>query len=249
MQLAGLAGEAAKKSRARRLEMRWMVLGLVATAFGCSESVESTDVKTTGIYPVITVTADGSGSSRVEVRLKVGGSNSNTHLDLTGGDELTATVDGDTKVLDETSDETYTASFRVDEEGTEFTIAFLREDDDSAPASTVTLPAPFTMSVSPTEASRATDDVDVAWDPPAGGNIEFSLSGNCIKSNGDDLPDDGSHTITADSIETFESDKEESCTVSVGLERTQRGNIDPAFTEGGRIEALQVRSDSFTSTP
>ena len=44
--------------------MRWMVLGLVAMAFGCSESVESTDVKTTGIYPVITVTADGSGSSR-----------------------------------------------------------------------------------------------------------------------------------------------------------------------------------------
>jgi hypothetical protein len=229
--------------------MRGMVLGLVVAALGCSESVESTDVKTTGIYPEITVTADGSGSSRVKVRLKVGGSNSNTFLDLTGGDELTATVDGDTKVLDETSDETYTASFPLDEEGTEFTIAFTREDDDSAPASTVTLPAPFTMSVSPTEASRASDDVDVEWDPPAGGNVEISLSGSCVDSETDDLPDDGSHTITADSIETFESDKDESCTVSVELERAQRGNIDPAFTEGGMIEALQVRSDSFTSTP
>ena len=229
--------------------MRWIVLGLVATAFGCSESVESTDVKTTGIYPEITVTADGSGSSRVRVRLKVGGSNSNTLLDLTGGDELTATVDGDTKVLDETSDETYTATFPVDEEGTEFTIAFTREDDDSAPASTVTLPAPFTMLASPPEASRATDDVDIDWDPPAGGNVEFSMSGDCVKMDQDDLPDDGSHTITADSIETFEDDEDESCTVSVGLERAQRGNIDPAFTEGGRIEALQVRSDSFTSTP
>jgi hypothetical protein len=229
--------------------MRCIVLGLVVAAFGCSESVESTDVKTTGIYPEITVTADGSGSSRVRVRLKVGGSNSNTLLDLTGGDELTATVDGDTKVLDETSDETYTATFPTDEEGTEFTIAFTREDDDSAPESTVTLPAPFTMSVSPTEASRASDDVDVEWDPPATGNLEFSLSGNCIKSQDDDLPDDGSHTITADSIETFKDDEEESCTVSVELERAQRGNIDPAFTEGGMIKALQVRSDSFTSTP
>lgn len=229
--------------------MRWMVLGLVAAAFGCSESVESTDIRTSGIYPEITVTANGSGSSRVQVRLKVGGSNSNTLVDLKGGDELTATVDGDTKVLDETSKQTYTASFPTDDEGTEFTIAFMREDDDSAPASTVTLPAPFTVSVSPTEASRASDDVDVEWDPPAGGNVELSMSGNCVQSEDDDVPDDGSHTITADSIETFESDKDESCTVSVGLERAQRGNIDPAFTEGGMIEALQVRSDSFTSTP
>lgn len=229
--------------------MRWYVLGLVWTVVACNESVESTDVRTTGIYPEITVTADGSGSSRVRVRLKVGGSGSNTFLDLKGGDELTATVDDVTKVLDETSDETYTASFPVDEEGTEFTIAFLREDDDSAPASTVALPAPFALAVSPTEASRASDDVELSWDPPESGDVAFAMSGECIQRDTDDLPDDGSHTLAAGSIETFESDKDDSCTVTVSLERAQRGTIDAAFTEGGRIEAVQVRTDTFTSEP
>jgi hypothetical protein len=46
--------------------------------------VESTDIRTTGVYPVIDVTAEGSGTSRVLVKLKVGGINSNTYLDLTG---------------------------------------------------------------------------------------------------------------------------------------------------------------------
>jgi hypothetical protein len=230
--------------------MRWSVLALVTLALGCEESVESTDVRTTGIYPEITVTANGSGSSQVRVRLKVGGSNSNTFLDLKGGDELQATVEGETKTLDETSDETYTASFAVDDEGTEFLVAFLREEaDESAPASTVRLPAPFDLTLEPSEASRASDDVELSWDPPGNGNLDFGMSGDCIQLESDDLPDDGSHTIAAGSIETFESEMEDSCTVEVVLERKQRGDIDSAFTEGGRIEAIQVRSDSFTSTP
>jgi hypothetical protein len=234
----------------RKHPMRWMVLGLALAAFGCSESVESTDVRTTGIYPEIDVVATGSGSSRVTVRLKVGGRNSNTFLDLTGGDTLEATVDGDTKTLDETSDETYSATFPIDAEGTEFVIAFLRdEEDESAPESTVSMPAPFDLSVDPREASRAADDVELSWDPPGSGDLEFSMSGDCIKSETDDIPDSGSFTITADSVETFESDKDESCTVDVELERSRRGSIDPEFTEGGSIVARHVRGGSFTSTP
>lgn len=230
--------------------MRWIVLGLVMAAFGCSESVESTDIRTSGIYPEIDVVANGSGSSRVTVRLKVGGRNSNTYLDLKGGDTLEASVDGDTKTLDETSDETYSASFPVDAEGTEFTIAFLRdEEDESAPASTVTLPAPFELTVDPREASRAGDDVELSWDPPGTGDLAFSMSGDCIKSETDSIPDSGSFTISSDAVETFESDKDESCTVEVDLERSRRGSIDPEFTEGGSIVARHVRGGSFTSTP
>jgi len=229
--------------------MRWMVLGLVVTALGCEESVESTDVRTTGIYPDITVTATGDGSSQVRVRLKVGGSNSNTFLDLKGGDTLEATVGDETKTLDETSDETYTASFPTEEEGTQFTISFLRDEDDSAPASTVRLPAPFDVSVEPREASRGQDDVEVSWDPPGTGDVDLRLSGDCIQLDSDTVPDDGSHTLSADSIETFEADEDESCSVRVALERSRSGSIDSAFTEGGHIEALQVRSDTFTSTP
>lgn len=230
--------------------MRWIVLGLVMAGFGCSESVESTDVRTTGIYPEIDVVANGSGSSRVSVRLKVGGRNSNTFLDLKGGDTLEATVEGETKTLDETSAETYTASFPVDAEGTEFTIAFLRdEEDESAPESTVTLPAPFDLTVEPREASRASEDVELTWDPPGGGDLEFSMSGACIMRQSDSIPDDGAFTIGADTIDTFQDDEEESCTVELDLERARRGSIDPEFTEGGSIVARQVRGGSFTSTP
>ena len=41
------------------------VFGLVFLALGCKESVESTDIRTTGIYPEITMEAEGSGSSTV----------------------------------------------------------------------------------------------------------------------------------------------------------------------------------------
>ena len=227
------------------------LFGLVFLALGCKESVESTDIRTTGIYPEITVEAEGSGSSTVTVKLKVGGSNSNTFLELTGGDTLEATVDGETKTLRETSDEVYSASFPVDAEGTEFLIAFLRtEEDESAPASVVQLPAPFELEVAPREASRATDDVELTWDPPADGDLDWDMSGECIEREFDEIPDDGTYTVTADSIEPFlESDKEESCTVSVQLERSLRGSIDEAFTEGGRIVAIQRRRGSFTSTP
>jgi hypothetical protein len=217
---------------------------------GCTQGVESTDIRTTGIYPEITVTATGSGNSKVEVRLKVGGSSSNTYLDLTGEDQLKATVAGTAKVLDETGSHTYSTSFPVDEEGTEFVISFLRgEIDENAPASTVSLPAPFELTVAPTEASRATDAVDLSWDPPGTGNVHWDVEGDCIQMDDGMTPDDGAQSLPAGSIETFDSDKDESCTVNVGLSRSQSGDIDPAFTEGGSIAARHIRSASFTSNP
>jgi hypothetical protein len=221
-------------------------------ALGCTQSVESTDIRTTGIYPEITVTATGSGTSKVEVQLKVGGSSSNTYLDLTGEDQLKATVGGTAKILDDTGSHSYSASFPVDDEGTEFVISFLRgKIDDSAPASTVSLPAPFNFNVMPTEASRASDAVELIWDPrEAGtGNMDWNIDGDCIQIDSGSTPDDGTQSLAAGSIDTFESDKAKSCTVNVGLTRKQPGEIDPAFSEGGSIVARQVRSASFTSNP
>src|SRR5688572_15712553 len=142
----------------RRLpKMRTMIAAVSLLAFGCTESVESNDVRTSGIYPEITVTGTGNGSSTVSVRLKVGGSDSNTFLDLKGDDELKATVDGETKTLDG-SGNTYQTTFGTDAEGTEFTVAFLRGDqDDDAPESTVTMPAPFDLMLAVSTAGRGAD--------------------------------------------------------------------------------------------
>jgi len=230
--------------------MRWITLGVSILAFGCTESVESEDIRTSGVYPEIMVTATGNGNSTVSVRLKVGGSNSNTFLDMTGEDRLEATVGATTRRLDETSSDTYTASFSEDAEDTEFTIAFVRGDaDESAPASVVTMPAPFDLALDATEASRADDDVGVMWDPPASGQVSWSIRGDCIKMDSGGTPDDGSHTLASGSIDTFESDMAESCTVNLEVIRSRSGTIDPAFTEGGSITARHVRGDAFTSNP
>jgi hypothetical protein len=230
--------------------MRIIIAAVSLLAFGCSESVESNDVRTSGVYPEIAVTATGNGSSTVRVRLKVGGDDSNTFLDLTGDDKLQATVGDDTKTLDGSGD-TYSATFPTDAEGTEFSIAFLRgEGDDDAPASTVTMPAPFDLTLGTTEAGRGADDVDVSWDPPvSGAQISWKLSGECIKLDSGSTPDDGHYTIEAGSIETFESDMEKSCTATFETTRSRNGSVDPAFTEGGSVVARHVRNQGFTSTP
>jgi hypothetical protein len=232
------------------LDLRFAFLPVALFALACTESVESTDIRTTGIYPEIKVVATGNGQSEVTVWLKTGGSNSNTYLDLKGDDTLEVTVDGDTKTMDQSGD-SYEATFDVDAGGTEFTIAFLRGDaDEDAPESVVALPEPFEMVLGASTASRADDDLEYTWEPEGDGNLSWDLSGDCVSSDIGSTPDDGTNSIAAGDIEPkFESDAEESCTAKLSLERAQKGTIDSAFTEGGSIVAKQVRSDSFTSTP
>jgi hypothetical protein len=232
------------------LDRRFAFLPVALFALACTESIESTDVRTTGVYPEIEVVATGNGQSEVKVLLKTGGSNSNTYLQLTGDDTLEVTVDGDTKTMDRSGD-AYEATFDVDAGGTEFTIAFLRGDaDEDAPESVVALPEPFEMMLGATSASRADDDLEYTWEPAGDGNASWALSGDCVSSDRGSTPDDGSNDIAAGDIEPkFESDADKSCTAKLSLERSQEGTIDAAFTEGGSIVAKQVRTDSFTSTP
>src|SRR5215510_5589701 len=90
---------------------------LLLLSAACKETVDSSDVRTSGVYPEIEVTANGSGDSTVRVELKVGGSNSNTYLELRGDDELEVTVGDTTKSMKE-SGNGYVATFDVDDEGT-----------------------------------------------------------------------------------------------------------------------------------
>lgn len=225
---------------------RFLLLGVIL--LGCSEEVESTDVRTTGVYPEFTVTATGNGSSRVEARLKVGGNNSNTFLDLTGGDTLEVTVDGETKTLDG-NDETYSATFDVDAGGTEFIFAFLRDGDDDAPMSVVELPEPFEMEVTTAEAQRTVDDVELTWEPEGPGDVDVHVDGDCFFFHAGDTPDDGAHSVAAEDLVGPGDDDGEECTGTVELTRNERGTIDDAFTEGGEIVARHVRRDTFKSLP
>jgi hypothetical protein len=218
--------------------------------FACTETVESTDVRTSGIYPEFRVVADGSGNSEASARLKVGGNDSNTFLDLQSDDRLEVTVAGETRRLEETGSHRYTASFPTDAAGTEFSFAFVRgEQDDGAAHSVVTLPAPFELVMASTQASRATDAVGFNWTPPDSGELHWDLEGDCVWTEEGVTPDDGSHSLNLDQVRAHASDETESCSVQLTVQRSRSGSIDAAFTEGGENIAYQARAQLFTSMP
>jgi hypothetical protein len=227
---------------------RWTLLVLPAL-FACTESVESTDVRTTGVYPEFQVVADGSGNTNASARLKVGGNDSNTLLDLQGSDVLEVSAKGQTQRMTSSGAHSYGATFAFDEAGTEFEFAFRRGDEDTAAVhSAVTLPEPFTLQMGTTEASRATDAVSFSWDPPAGGNIEWDLDGDCVWNDRGSTTDDGSHTLDLSDVRAF-GEETKSCSVRLTLQRVHKGSVDPAFSEGGENRAYQLRAQTFTSMP
>ncbi|MEO8181828.1 MAG: hypothetical protein ABI895_23590, partial [Deltaproteobacteria bacterium] len=97
---------------------RWTLFVLPALC-ACTESVESTDVRTSGVYPEFQVVADGSGSSSASARLEVGGNDSNTFLDLRGSDLLEVSAGGQTQRMTSGGDHSYSARFPFDAAGTE----------------------------------------------------------------------------------------------------------------------------------
>lgn len=229
---------------------RWTLLLLPLTALACTETVESSDVRTSGVFPEFRVVADGSGSTRVSARLKVGGNDSNTYLDLRDGDRIEVSAGGETRTLSETGTHSYAATFDLDEAGTEFVFAFLRsEQDENAPRSAVTLPEPFALEMTTAEVSRAGGQVGFSWDPPASGNLRWEVTGECVWSDQGNTADDGSHSLGSDDVRAPTSDAAQTCPVTLTVQRERAGSIDPAFTEGGETIAYQERVQSFTSMP
>jgi hypothetical protein len=165
----------------RKIELGFVSMvaaaGLMA---GCKQSVESTDIRTTGVFPVVDVSADASGNTRVLVKLKVGGPAANTYLDLTGPDSLTATMAGVTRPLDSSGSVGYATTFQTNAAGP-VVIAFLRGPaDTSAPNTTVNMPEPFSLTLGATEVSRASGSLAVTWTPAGTANMDSSMTGPCV---------------------------------------------------------------------
>ncbi|MBN2191946.1 MAG: hypothetical protein JW751_03955 [Polyangiaceae bacterium] len=223
------------------------VLG--ALAFACTEDVDSTDVRTSGVYAEMEVVAAGDGESRLTVRLSVGGDDSNTYLEMAGDDELVAT-DGDRERELGKSGTSYRTTFDTEAGGTEFTVSFNRgPDDDSAPDSHGTLPDPFEIDEVPSRISRAESIVITYGPSDSDDDMEWSIDGDCMFRNGDDMSDSGTLELSANDYDVVNDDEDESCTATLCFERSREGEIDPAFGEGGEFIAIQRRCVSFTSTP
>lgn len=241
--------------------MRGLIKGLALSAGclwvgACAEDVDSSNVKTDGMFANFSVTGRENGQSEVRASILIGGSNSNTYAKLSAGDVLSATSGDETHVLTEVGGtlgdvHVYHATFDGAEEGQSFTVAFDREDDDSAPSSTSELPAPFaiTAPAANAEISRA-QALTVTWTPSTSEAVDIHLDGDCtIVQSHTASSDTGSYTFEADSIDTTASHEGDTCSMELTVSTRAAGTIDSAFGEGGRFPAIQERTVSFRSTP
>lgn len=242
---------------------KYLWIACVTLPLTACETVDSGDVSTGGIYAQITVTADGSGQTRVTTQLLTGGWSSGTTVDLEDGDVLLAYHDDETLPLYRNEDilgqVSYDATFQDDAAGGEYRVAFIRTNTGtsdcvgvSAPDSTVTLPAAFAITAPEDEAQASrSDDLDITWSTTghSGDTISISLQGDCVGGYWTDVPYDAGHyRIDRGSLEPY-IDGSDTCRATLTLTREHSGELDPHYGEGGYITSQQVRSIEIRSTP
>ena len=230
--------------------------GMPLLGAGCTESVDSENIRTPGISMAALVTASG-GSSRVHVLLQVGGDESNGRIELTANDELVATAGDEEKTMERVGKGEYEATFDTIEGGTEFGVQLLRGDDDTdAKDSGGTLPDPFmiTSDLGDDPISRA-DDVEITWDPSDSGDdmkleAEDKAGDGCITATEDFDPsgDSGSYVIEGGEG-NLGNDEEETCQITVDVIRQREGGRDKNLDEESTFFLRQVRSTVFDSAP
>jgi hypothetical protein len=222
---------------------------------GCTD-LQSQDLKTAGMSAHAIVGADGTGASNVSVTLNVD-NNVTDYVQLTPGDALVATVAAKSQTLASSSVlgiVTYSTGFTsADAVGTQYTLALNRSTGNtSAPSSTCTMPAPFTLSA-PTSSSsfaRASQDIVVTYGGSGQSDpLSWTLSGTCFQLASNSVSsDNGSFTIPKGTLVTLQGSTAQNCQATLTMSRTRQGSLDPAYF-GGSISAQQQRSVSFTSTP
>jgi hypothetical protein len=241
--------------------MRWnrwasvmMVGPLAGTLVGCGEDhIGSSALKTSGMYADFKASANRS-ATKVDAQLRAENKDGDIVI-LEAGDALLAGIDDETPrtLKADSNKEHYLQTFDdVTEAGTLVTIDFERRDagDKDAPDSHVRLPEPFEMSLDVSGKVERDEDVVLTWEPNGVGESMFWwVSGDCVWSKEGETPDDGKYTLKAgDNIEVLDTRKDETCTVTVRLERHVHGTIDSAFRDG-RFLGIQTRSKTFTSVP
>jgi hypothetical protein len=240
-----------------------LALGFVACK---DETVDSEDVRTSGIHAEFDVLATGNAKAVASGKLTVG--TGNTSLVLTGADKIVVTQSVD-PAADDIGSKTatrdgdyYRATFSGEAGGTRFIFAFERGDEDEvAPDSNVTLPDPFTLTGpgTTTEVSRATG-VTATWEVSATADpMTWTLEGACLFKTDGSVPTDGTVTLKGDDFDTTPSaddavaddkDDSENCTATLCIFRKRTGTLDAAFDKyGGSVKAVQQRCTKFVSVP
>jgi hypothetical protein len=228
-------------------------LALLAIVLSACTTVDSTDVKTSGIYASISAQTNGDGKTDVSATLFVGNPVGLNYVELTGDDKLLVKTAGMTKEMRETevlNTVGHHAEFATDAEGAQFEVVFERSIDDGAPSSIATLPAKFDVTVAPQTASRA-QTLQFQWLPAGSPDaMSWTATGDCIELASSPMTDLGSHTITADRFKKrMGTNIADTCEVTVTLMRSRAGTLDSHYGKGGEVRGIQARTFKITSTP
>ncbi len=224
---------------------------------GCSENADSEDIRTSGIYAGMDIDATADNLVDIEVFLKVGGSGSNTYVNLTSGDTLSATLNDSvstqlTKHEESGGKVIYLGSFVSSDAGVEnstIKISFERTSSDtSAPNSVVILPAaPSELTTDKNSFDRSDENISLTWNAlNTDNNLSLKYEGDCVINGSKTVVDNGLFTFNAG---TIKNSSMQNCDVEFILSRTVNGTLDSAFGEGGYIRAKQGRSISVISSP
>jgi len=239
-----------------------LLLGIASGATGC-QKVDSTDVRTSGVYAEFIVTEQSATEAKVDATLWVGGALSNTYLKLTGQDRLTVYVGSASYPMQGSSSlyESYSALIPYPATDTELRVDFERGPDDvSAPGSTVIVPGLFALAapVKP-QYSRANDTLEIDWSPyDTTQVVSWFVVGACVQMfSNNNVVDSGRATIPAGTLkkpplpgpdEEHHPIPPDQCTADADVTKSRVGHIDPAFS-GGTFKASQTRRVSFASVP
>jgi len=231
-----------------------VVAGLVGLlAVGCSkETTSSRNIKTGGIAALTDVYADTDTTATIHVELRVGGSSSNTYINLEDGDELIATAGDQTKTLSMTDEPgKFEAKFTGVGADTVFSLVLERPHDTTASENSGTLPAPFTLDKPTDDLSRKNDELEVTWAPSGTDDaMEFDFDGDCIFPRPPERPSDsGSFTLAKGELDSTGGDKPEACRLTLDAQRSRSGTADSAFDSESWFRLHQRRSTSFVSAP
>lgn len=231
------------------------IVGLALAACS-SETTTSDNVDTAGIWAGLELVTSGVNTG-VTAEFNVGGRNG-TNLILSSGDRVVVYAGNQSVQLEQDSDFLdidYEGTIPIASDNAEFRVALERSSATSANNSTVRLPPNFEI-FTPQAFSHFSEValLDVTWGPSnPGSTVEIHASATCPnpQDNTQNLSfsevvnteDDGSYSSNILSQLT-DADTDAGCDLSITIERVNSGDLDPAFTEGGYIRAIQRREEA-----
>ncbi len=234
-------------------------MAILALLSGCSE-VDSKDLKTSGIYTETAISANDE-STTVSVRMRLGRALDADTIILSAGDQLSASMSGNTIGLFRTESDAYRGTFDNSPGGATVTVSLSRADDSDAPNSVTTLPNVFEIDAPSTgETFNAGENITVIWTPTEPNNTAIvSYQLNCTVYDANGIPsganygrgytvvDNGSHTTSINEVLNVFGSQDElvkgaSCPFEVTVTRTEKGALDPALVKGGEITATREKT-------